>query len=122
MNIVEATVRTTTRNALANWIERHHRNVQYINGRDTLASVKEAHAKHAGIIDFAQQIGAIKFSESLQCHAAITSIHNVSGSLIKCARLPVADGERAKHYAHLQSHSVAACAAHVATVLSVLRA
>jgi hypothetical protein len=112
---------TTTRAALANVIVQYSSITQYVSGRDTIAELDCSYHKTLGIVEFATRINAITFDESIECKQTLRDIHDAQGSLRKCARLPVTNGERSKHYAHLQSHSVAATAARVATLASRLR-
>lgn len=117
----ETTATHSIRSSLASVIVQYSTNTQYVSGRDTIAELDCSYHKALGIVEFATRINAITFNESIECKQTLRDIHDAQGSLRKCARLPVTNGERSKHYAHLQSHSVAATAARVATLASRLR-
>lgn len=107
-----------SRTVLSNTIKRLHRDTEYTNGTDTLSWTKQIYAKHHGIIDFAMQIGAITFTEAMECHAVNRDILDFNERMIKAHRLPIAERDAA--LGHLQSHSGAAIAARVSTLLSIL--
>lgn len=115
------TDRTSTRAALANVIVQYHANTQYVSGRDTIAELDCSYYKTLGIVEFATRINAITYKESVECKFTLADIRDAQRNLRKSARLPATNGERAKHTAHLRSHSVAAASARVATLASILR-
>ena len=119
MTVTATNVHLKTRRALANVIGIYSNYTQYVNARDTIAQLDIPYAKCIAIVEFACSIDAISWAEHSECIQTVRDIHEVQGSLRKCARLPAS--ERAKHLAHLQSHSVAATAARVASLKSILR-